>query len=366
MSPTIISLILFVAFSLCCCPYSQSQAKGIDQQPLDYTSLNWADSTLWYEGETRLKAADTACPDVFYLLPTCVQAWTDESGAQRFNADPTRDEHRRAWLLSAMLADSIFASNANLYLPYYRQATFGALDGPLSKKPLQIAEKDAIEAFDYYLKHFNRGKRFILAGYSQGASLVKAVLKHIDDNTYNRLIAAYVIGYGVTVTDTIRQYGHCQSHIKLANDSASCGVTVNFNSVTSADAISPLLCGGNIGCINPVSWSTSSRPAVLLRAGATPKADDTRFPYGTAVVPQSPQTEVTVSVDQQNQVLIVNGVDPNRYILTAFLSLFPKGNLHLQELFFYGDNIRRNVLLRSAKANTYNQFKTHNTPTYEK
>lgn len=366
MNSTIISLILFAVFSLCCCPYSQCQTKGIEPQLHGYTSLNWADSTLWYEGETRLKTADAASPDVFYLLPTCVQAWTDESGKQRFNADPSRDEHRRAWLLSAMLADTIFACNANLYLPYYRQATFGALDGPLSEKPIQIAENDAIEAFDYYLKHFNRGKRFILAGYSQGASLVKAILKHIDDNTYNRLIAAYVIGYGVTATDTMRLCGHSQSHIKLANDSASCGVTVNFNSVTYADAISPLLCSGNIGCINPVSWTTSSQPAVLLSAHSNPKADDTRFPYGTAVVPRSHQTEVSVSVDRQNHVLIVNGVNPDRYTFAPLLSLFPKGNLHLQELFFYGDYIRRNVLLRCAKANTDKKLNKNNNPTYKR
>ncbi len=347
MNKTIISIIVFAAVGLCCCPHARSQAKGCNAR---YTSLNWADSSLWYEGETRLKKADALRPDVFYLLPTCVQAWTDEAGTQRFNADPKRAEHRRAWKLSAILADSIFASNANLYLPYYRQATFGALEGPQAAVPLQIAESDAIEAFDYYLKHFNHGRRFILAGYSQGANLVKAVLKHIDDNTYNRLIAAYVIGYGVTATDTMKQCGHSQSHIKLASDSASCGVTINFNSVTSADAISPLLCSGNIGCINPVSWSTSSKPAILFSAGSTPQDDDTRFPYGTSIVLKSKQTDVTVSVDQQHHVLIVSGIDPQRYTLEPLLSLFPKGNLHLQELFFYGDNIKHNVLLRSAKA----------------
>ncbi len=353
----VISLILLAAFSLC----GHTSARGLSPEGeaalAGCAPLNWSDTSLWYEGRTRLKVVDESLPDVFYLLPTCVQAWNDDAGRKHFNADPSRADHRNAWQLSAMLADSIFAAYANLYLPYYRQATFGALDGPQSIGPMLTATRDAIEAFDYYLRHFNHGRRFILAGYSQGANLVKAVLKHIGDDTYSRLIAAYVIGYGVTAADTVTQAGHRQSHIRLACDSTSCGVTVNFNSVTSTDAISPLLCRGNVGCINPVSWTVTSTPAVLLGAGCHPNGDDPRFPYGTAVVPCNDAGEVTVRVDPQHHVLVVDGVDPLRYTLAPLQMLFPVGNLHLQELFFYGDHLRRNVRLRSGMADTVTDSK---------
>ncbi len=311
-------------------------------------ALDWSDKNLWFEGQNRFESVNDSLPDVFYLLPTCVTDWTDEAGNLHHNADPSNPTHRDAWQLSAELADTIFATRANLFMPYYRQATFEALESDAAETAGKVAVGDAIDAFDYYLSHYNRGRKFVLAGYSQGGQMVKEVLKHIDDDTYSRLIAAYIVGYGVNAIDTATQTGHRTSHIKLANDAVSRGVTVNFNSVTSPDAMCPLLCDGNIGCINPVSWTTTSTAATLIEAGAKPKPDDTRFPYATAAVPRDNATAVTVSVDTAHKVLVVKGIDAGRYAFAPLESFFPVGNLHLQELFFYGDCLRSNVLLRSG------------------
>ncbi len=327
---------------------SPSVARSAENTDAASTSLDWADKSLWFEGQSRLDKADESLPDVFYLLPTCVVDWTDAAGNVHHNAAPSSQAHRDAWQLSAELADTIFATHANLFLPYYRQATFNALEGDVAKRASKVAVGDVLDAFDYYLKHYNHGRKFVLAGYSQGGHMVKEVLKHIDDATYSRLIAAYVVGYGVNASDTVTQAGHRTSHIKLASDSASQGVTVNFNSVTSTDAMCPLLCNGNIGCINPVSWTTSSTAATLVKAGAKPDADDARFPYATAAAPRDNATAVTVSVDTEHHVLVVKGIDANRYAFAGLKDFFPVGNLHLQELFFYGDCLRRNVLLRSG------------------
>lgn len=335
-------LILFLLSQIWCiaCANTKESEEGI-------TSLDWSDSTLWFEGGQRLQSVDLKKADVFYLLPTCVFAWEDASGEKHYNADPYNDKHRKSWSLSAQLADSIFASDANLFIPYYRQATFEGLLGDEAKVAEHIAVSDAIDAFDYYLAHINHNRPFILAGYSQGGKMVIEILKHINDETYNNLIAAYVIGNGVTEQDTTRQAGHSTSHIKLAKDAKSRGVTVNFNSVTSADAICPLLCTGNIGCINPVSWTTSATPATLLEKDAPAEADDSRFPYGTAVVAKDKSRAVTVSIDPNHHVLIVDNVDPSRYYLPSLSDFFLLGNLHLQELTFYGKYLKENVLLRS-------------------
>ena len=311
--------------------------------------LDWSDNTLWYEGDVRLSATqiDGSQPDVFYILPTCVFAWKDAEGVTHYNADPRNAAHRKAWQLSAELADTIFATQANLFLPYYRQGTFGTPDKATHDAAASTARTDVVEAFNYYLNHLNAGRPFILAGFSQGAKMVVALLKSMDDDTYRRLIAAYVVGYGITAEDTVRGANSLQ-HIRLAQDSTSRGVTVCFNSVTTTQAINPSLCGKNIACINPVSWTTSPAPATLLPAGGTPAQDDPRFPYGTAVVPSVQGGEVTVSVDQQHKVLVVKGLDTPRYCLPSLSSMFPEGNLHLQELFFYADHLRRNVLLRSS------------------
>lgn len=313
----------------------------------DADSLDWSNCELWYEGGQQQQSINATKIDVFYLLPTCVFAWNDEKGDIHYNADPFNAAHREAWSLSAQLADTIFASDANLFIPYYRQATFEGLIGTEAKTAETIAVKDAIDAFDYYLLHFNNNRPFILAGYSQGGKMVTEILKHINDNTYSNLVAAYVVGNGITAQDTITQVGHRTSHIKLAKDATSRGVTVNFNSVTTPDAMCPLLCADNIGCINPVSWTTSAQPATLLDKDTPEKADDSRFPYGTAVVALDKSKNVTVCVDQTNHVLIVDNIDPNRYFLPSLQNFFTFGNLHLQELFFYSDYLRDNVKLRS-------------------
>lgn len=313
------------------------------------SDMEWSDSTLWLEGNTRLSAAhiDRSKPDVFYLLPTCVFAWQDSQGATRYNADPRNPAHRKAWQLSAELADTIFATQANLFLPYYRQGTFGTPDETTYKAAENMARTDVINAFTHYLRHLNNGRPFILAGFSQGAKMVVELLKYMDDDTYRRLIAAYVVGYGITPADTVRG-NHKLAHIRLAQDSTSTGVTVCFNSVTTSAAINQSLCGDNVACINPVTWTTDETPATLLPAGATPASDDKRFPYGTAVVPASPATPVTVTVSKAHNVLMVNGLDIKRYFLPSLGEMFPEGNLHLQELFFYEDCLRRNVILRST------------------
>ena len=305
---------------------------------------DWTDSALWFgRGATRPDRMD-----VFYLLPTCVSAWQDAGGDTRFNADPRQAGHREAWRLSALLADSLFAQGANLFVPYYRQAVFEALDGERAQEALALARADALGAFDYYMERLNQGRPFLLAGYSQGGKWVTEILKHMADTAYSRLVAAYVIGYGITPADTATQPGHRLSHVRLAQDSTSAGVTVCFNSVTDPAALSPLLCAGNIACVNPVSWTTGPEPATLLPAGAAAEADDPRFPYATAAAATGGDAAVTVRVDTARHALVVSGVDPARYALPALRWLLPEGNLHLQELFFYGKYLRRDTERRAA------------------
>ena len=53
---------------------------------------------------------------------------------------------------------------------------------------------DAIAAFDYYIKHYNKGRRFILAGHSQGSNvMINLLAEYMKKNpkVYKRMIAAY-------------------------------------------------------------------------------------------------------------------------------------------------------------------------------
>ncbi len=310
-------------------------ATAASAQTLDYN-----DADLWWAKDSIAKHDI----DVFYVLPTCVGAWTDAGGTAHFNADAYNAKHRKAWILSCLLAKDIFGNGTNLYLPYYRQTTFGSPSASAQADSIRaIARGDVLAAFEHYMKHYNHGRRFILAGFSQGACLLVDIVKSLDSEALSRMVAAYAVGGNVTRNDLRHP------NVKAARGATDTGVIVCFNSWTKMSGKKPrnVLFPDNVVCINPITWSNSSRRAILLPAGSTAKAHNPNFPYGTAVVPAVDGTAVTVAVDKSNHMLMVDGIDPKVYSLPKMSNYFPLGSLHLQELFFYADALRNNVKVRS-------------------
>ena len=80
------------------------------------------------------------------------------------------------------------------------------------------------------------------------------------------------------------------------------------------------------------------------------QAHDPHFPYGTAVVAHDAKRPVTVRIDTKKQVLVVDNIDPDPYMLPKMSDMFPRGCLHLQELFFYGKMLSANMQQRIAAA----------------
>ncbi len=303
-------------------------------------AVDYGNRNNWYEcgGEETEKI------DVFYMLPTCVGPWQDANGTTHYNADVNSAKHRKAWHLSCVLAKEIFGNNTNLYLPYYRQFTFGAPFGSAEiNKVKDIARTDAINAFNHYLKHHNNGRRFILAGFSQGACLLVDIIKQMDKKTYRRMIAAYAVGGSVTADDLKHPF------IKPARKATDKGVVVCFNSWTKIEGKKATnnLFPDNVLCINPVTWTTGKRPAVLKARNTPTLPHDKNFSYGTAVVAVNNQQDVTVAVDPESHLLMVSGIAPNIYHLPSMGSYFPVGSLHLQELFFYKPFLQQNIIVRS-------------------
>lgn len=92
-------------------------------------------------------------------------------------------------------------------------------------------------AFDYFLKHHNNGRPFVLAGFSQGGRAVVELLKYMDDKTAERLVAAYVLGYKVTPEDMKQT-----SYIRPASSADDLGVTICYNSVKDVKYINSRDC----------------------------------------------------------------------------------------------------------------------------
>lgn len=267
---------------------------------------DYGDTTQWYIVD---RGADV---DLFYIVSTeC-----DDYGNCHY-AD-TRNDSIRALLYGEMVGvDKLLAGELNYYSPYYRQVTMETFaSDSLVDARMPLAYGDVRKAFAHYLEHYNQGRPFILAGFSQGAMAVVDLLNEMADSTYSRLVAAYVIGYKVTDTN---------AHIRPAQDSADLGVTICYNSVRDNSCAVPILSDGNLMAINPVNWRTDATPALLI----DPRYGDT----------------LTVTLDTASLLLHIGGYTRNDYMLPL---IGCEGNYHCLEISLYRDHLRRNIALRAA------------------
>ena len=307
---TILLSVTIIALCLGCRRSTPLATEIIPQAP------SYADTTQWY-------AIDRGAPvDLFYIVSTETGDYVTE-GVPCHYAD-TYSDSLRLFLFSEMIGvdDILSGSTLNYYSPYYRQCTLQAFTSDtLMQSRLPLAMGDVRRAFAYYLEHFNGGRPFILAGFSQGAIAVIDLLKGMDSTTYSRLVAAYVIGWRVTDNDLAET-----DYIRPAKDSADLGVTICYNSVRDNSCAIPLLSDGNRIAINPVNWRTDATPATL-------------------VSPISPDT-VTVTLDTNTLLLNVEGFSLTDYVLPL---IGREGNYHSLELSLYRDCLRRNVALRAER-----------------
>ena len=256
--------------------------------------------------------------DIFYILPTCVWDWTAEDGQSCRYSDYTRTDHIEAFLPSVELAEDIFAQGQyGFYCPYYRQISLNVwMDGEAAVEELfPLSMEDVSAAFDYYMDNYNEGRPFVLAGFSQGGKAVVELVKHLPAEAYERMVAAYAIGYRIS-DEEVEQY----PQLHPATDSTGTGTIISYNSVASPEAACAVLSPSDF-CINPVNWTTDAVPAAL-------------------------NDSVTVTVDTLSHLLIVDGLDPEACFLSSLAPMFPLGNYHLQELTLYQEHLRRNTALR--------------------
>lgn len=277
----------------------------------------WASPEAWYmpdNGEAPMGA------DVFYIASTQVPSESDTSGDEVFRILLTPDE-RALFTKEYNFAKAMFTDSLNFFAPYYHQYTLESLrfDKDRRSEILSDVAEEVIEAFDYYMDHFNGGRPFILAGFSQGGMLVLELLKHLDDEEYSRLVAAYSIGNQLCSEDLLHP------HIIAADGPDGWGQTVSFNTVTTLSSIWDVVSGDAVTCINPVNWRTDATPAT--------------FTYR--------EDSITVHVDQDRHVLVAEGIEESEYIFEPLSGFCKPGNLHHWDIKFYKDFIGSNALHRA-------------------
>lgn len=96
---------------------------------------------------------------------------------------------------------STLSGASEVWAPRYRQAAYGAflLDSRDARQALDLAYSDVIRAFDHFIGQVPAGEPLILAGHSQGALHLTRLLADRGAQLQDRLVAAYVVGWPVSV-----------------------------------------------------------------------------------------------------------------------------------------------------------------------
>ncbi|GAB4404138.1 MAG: DUF3089 domain-containing protein [Bacteroidia bacterium] len=156
------------------------------------------------------QAQEAAAVDVFFIHPTSF------AGGVAWNAHPRDAElNARTDHWSVRHQASVFNAACRVYAPRYRQMCLGGFygeDTASRRQALDLAYSDIVAAFDHYLRHYNDGRPFILAGHSQGSLHgIRLLREQIDGRPLQaRLVAAYLPGWPLRA-GTLQQIPLCDS-----------------------------------------------------------------------------------------------------------------------------------------------------------
>lgn len=315
---TILSLFLIITMVLGGCA---QQLAGVD-----YTKAeNWAYLPV---GEAVTKDCD-----VFFVAPT-VYLGTAESHSM----DLSDDETKAQFLGATNMEKGLYDGDANFFAPYYRQAALNAytIDGSQSDQYFERAYADVSQAFDQYIKDYNQGRPFILAGFSQGSEMLLRLLidKFADPTLSDQLVAAYLIGWRVTPEDLMNY-----PFLKMAQHAGDTGVIISFNSEAEGIDSSLIVPDKTLG-INPLNWRTDSTPATASENSGAVFTD-----YAGGIVKEVPNL-TGAYLDSIRGTLRVTDVSPADF--PPVLDIFPEGVYHLYDYQFFYRNLQANVKERTS------------------
>lgn len=336
----IISLALFLSFVFSAC---SKDRVGLNEPVTDPIATDYSKAEHWLSLPAAIKTVD-----VFYLYPT---SWARVDSAEPYICAIDNPLMLKYSKFSFGRQATAFETFANLYAPYYRQddAVYILSLPPEEQAKIVggIPKTDAIAAFDYYIKHFNNGRPFILAGHSQGSVVLGFILSEYmkaNPDVYSRMIAAYVIGNSVT-TGYLAQ----NPHLKFAQGPDDTGVIISYNT-ESPDVVpgtNGMVLPGAIS-INPINWKrdeTKAAAAENLGSIAINKDGSAVLDSEGKIVPV--MNFADARVDLAKGVVVCSTVDVNKYAPGNVL--FVKGTFHSLDIPFYYFNLRQNAENRAKK-----------------
>lgn len=146
------------------------------------------------------KAASKPPIDCFYVYPTVSSQIRIENG-HLANANLEIDPEETQIAIDQA---SRFSQTCKVYAPIYPQLTLAQISTPgaVTAAGSEEAYIGVLTSFEEYLAKYNEGRGFVLIGHSQGALLLKQLIKEqIDPNPAlrKRLVSAVLLGGNVLV-----------------------------------------------------------------------------------------------------------------------------------------------------------------------
>lgn len=277
---------------------------------------DYADATMWYTADGD---PDGTGADIFYVVSTWEEDWKDDRGRTAHYADVWNPGHRERMGREISGVAAYMAPGNRFWAPYYRHATIDAFltrDEAVIRDRTRLSMQDVCAAFDTFLQTRDASRPLIIAGFSQGGMAVVELLKHMDDETYAQLAAAYVMGYKVTAEDL----AGCP-HIKAATGESDTGVTICYNTVKDVKYVQSVIADTEIA-INPVNWHTDATPAVL-------------------------HDSITVTLSPEYRTLVVTGYEGAEY--KPYKDFINVGDIHSAEPWLYSECIQENMAVRAGE-----------------
>jgi hypothetical protein len=202
-----------------------------------------------------------------------------------------------------------FHGSCRIFAPLYRQMTIGSYVLPEEgrKDFKDIAFRDVLNAFDYYMANFNQGRKFVLIGHSQGSEMLSLVMKERIDPVpalRSKLILAILPGFAVH-TPIAKAVGGTFANIPACTTAGEVGCVIAFRSFKSGttylgDGTISLLTLEEELCVNP---ATLDDPALSV--------DDRRKNRvtlgGTLLPPPSQLSDAIRSVSSPTPFVLTKG-----------------------------------------------------------
>lgn len=307
--------------------------KPLVGTPTDYSlSDNWASLP-----KRHSKPADT-----LYIYPT-VYINTDADAPAIV---PVEDETLRDGVQTNIERTcGVFSESTNLYVPYYRQSNLGAITelygDDVLEFQMQEQRTDVYAALDYYFEHYNDGRPYFLAGHSQGSIMLKLVLREYmqaHPEYYERMIAAYVLGYSITNEDM-----EINPNLKFAEGADDVGVIVSWNTEAPGNSDNFCVLPGALA-INPLNWTRDD-----TYADASENLGSRIVNQSTGEVDESIPGLADAQLDvERGVVLCSNGNLPFINVdKLGIPNVFGPKSYHNGDYAFYYYNIMDNVKVRS-------------------